>query len=179
MPIANAFCLWVPSMVIIRQESPADAAGVEQLLDAGFGPDRLNKTAYRLREGVSSIADLDYVALDDGRLCATLRFWPVKIAGRTVLLLGPLAVDEACRGHGLGLRLMEQALERARQLGYRAVMLVGDLPYYAKVGFARAGDRLILPGPVDQARVLARELVPGGLDGVEGPVERWERAAAA
>ena len=56
-------------------------------------------------------------------------------------------------------------LERCHGL----VLLVGDEPYYARVGFARLPEGLIaLPGPVDPKRFLYLELKPGALTGVTG-----------
>jgi predicted N-acetyltransferase YhbS len=55
-------------------------------------------------------------------------------------------------------------------------MLVGDEPYYGKCGFKRIPPgRVIMPGPVDPARLLAAELTDGALDGVTGPIRpEWE-----
>jgi predicted N-acetyltransferase YhbS len=64
------------------------------------------------------------------------------------------------------------SLEAAQALGHRLVILIGDEPYYAKVGFKRVPDgRLSLPGPVNPARLLYRELVDGAFDGVSGAVK--------
>jgi predicted N-acetyltransferase YhbS len=62
-------------------------------------------------------------------------------------------------------------MARARELGYRLVILVGDLPYYARAGFTVAPHGYIaLPGPVDPARLLYAELVPGALERYRGLV---------
>ncbi len=159
-------------MILIRDEAPADAGAREALLDRAFGPARFMKTCERLRERRLPAQGLSFAAEDaDGRLLGTLRFWHVALGGRPGLMLGPLAVDEAARGLGLGSALMAAGLERARQLGHEAVMLVGDAAYYGRFGFSadRTG-RLTLPGWVDRARVLALELVDGALAGAEGPV---------
>jgi predicted N-acetyltransferase YhbS len=91
---------------------------------------------------------------------------PVSIGGVAgALLLGPLVVEKAhnCRGHGL--RLMLAGLARAHELGYSLVILVGDLPYYKRAGFSvPPPGRIVLPGPVDPARLLYAELVPGALE---------------
>jgi len=48
---------------------------------------------------------------------------------------------------------------------------VGDEPYYARMGFKRAPPgRIVLPGPVDPARLLYCELQPGAFEGVSGKV---------
>ena len=85
------------------------------------------------------------------------------IDGRhSAIMLGPLAVDPSRRSNGIGQQLMEATLSRAAELGHRICVLVGDEPYYGKVGFERAlADDLALPGPVDPARLLAKELTPG------------------
>ena len=64
---------------------------------------------------------------------------------------------------------MREGLARARAQGHGLVLLVGDEPYYAKVGFAKLPQGLIsLPGPVDPDRFLYLELKPGALAGVSG-----------
>jgi predicted N-acetyltransferase YhbS len=67
--------------------------------------------------------------------------------------------------------MIRLGLERARALGHKAVILVGDAPYYERFGFSRAGaEKLDLPGPVELARFLALELESGALAGAEGMV---------
>lgn len=159
-------------MIEIVDEAPAHAGARELLLDRAFGPDRHQKTSERLREG--RLPALAFAALDDsGELVGTLRLWHVAVEGaQSVLLLGPLAVETACRSEGLGARLMRQALNRAAVAGYSAVILVGDAPYYTRFGFS-AGLTLDLdlPGPVDRARFLALELQPYALADARGMVE--------
>lgn len=172
-------------MVRIESERPEHAAAIEHLLNDSFGPGRFAKTVYRLREGVAPIAALSVVGIDaDGKLVGSLRYWPVMIDGRhEAIMLGPLAVDPTRRSNGIGQKLMEATLARAAELGHRICVLVGDEPYYAKVGFQRALARnLALPGPVDPARLLAKELMPDALAGVAGLIHRVrldERIAAS
>lgn len=170
--------------MIITPEEPRHAAAIETLLDTAFGPDRLQKTAYRLRDGIAPIPELCLAALghDDlgnERLKGTIRYWPVSIGGMTpALLLGPIAVDPALQGSGLGSKLIRMTLNKAATAGHRIVLLVGDAPYYERFGFTRALTRdLQFPGPVNLDRFLGLELVPGALDGVSGMVGRWGEAA--
>lgn len=166
-------------MSVPELATPADSDDIEALLDLSFGPDRHEKTTYRLRDGVPPVRDLCYVLREDGVLRASIAFWPIRIRPETgtratpALLLGPLAVDPRLRGQGLGLRLMTLGLDRAREKGHEIVILVGDLSYYGRFGFRRAAPgQFIFPGPVDEDRILMQELVPGALDGVGGYVER-------
>ena len=64
---------------------------------------------------------------------------------------------------------MREGLARANAQGHALVLLVGDEPYYAKVGFRKLPEGLIgLPGPFDPNRFLYLELKPGALAGVSG-----------
>ena len=158
----------------IIDQSEEHAADIERLLDLAFGPDRTGKTVYRLRDGLPPAPGYSFVIERDGALAATLRFWPVALpAGDAVLLLGPIAVQPALAGQGLGRALMRHGIEKARAQGWSAILLVGDEPYYGPLGFSRkAAEKLQLPGPVEAARFLAMELIPGALDGVVGMVGR-------
>jgi predicted N-acetyltransferase YhbS len=87
-------------------------------------------------------------------------------------LLGPLAVAQSHRDCGLGGALMRTGLARAAALGHKAVMLVGDEPYYSRFGFSRAlAEPLDLPGFYEPARFLAHEFVPGALARAQGMVQ--------
>ena len=159
-------------MIAIRDESLIDAPVREALLDTCFGEERLRKTCERLREGRRPTDGLALVAEMDRRVIATVRLWHVGAGpGRPALMLGPIAVDPALQGLGVGAKLMRCALERARAQGHAAVLLVGDAPYYARFGFsAEMTADLRLPGPYERERFLAFELVPGALDGARGLV---------
>ncbi len=157
----------------LRGETAADAAKVEALNEAVFGPGRFAKSAYRLREGVSPLPDLSFVAVEDGVLRGSVRFWPMKVGSEETLLLGPLAVDPSQRGRGLGIALMQAGIEAARKGPWGAILLVGDEPYYAKVGFSRLPPgRIKFPGPVDINRILGLSLKSGGLLNLSGQVRR-------
>ncbi len=158
---------------LIRGELPQDSAGIEALNAAVFGPGRFAKSAYRLREGVAPLAALSFVAVEGGALRGSVRFWPIAIGGHPALLLGPLAVQPDQRGRGIGIALMMAGIEAAKAKGHEVMILVGDEPYYARVGFARLPPgRVKFPGPVDPARVLALSLQAGATLSLSGEVRR-------
>lgn len=161
-----------PGEIVIREESARDFLAREALLDRAFGLGRWRKTCERLREGRLPARGLAFSAIRDGVLVGTLRFWSVQAgAGCDALLLGPIAVSASLRAQGLGGKMIRHGLERARELGHKAVILVGDAPYYERFGFSREGAfNLDLPGPVELARFLALELQPGALDDAQGLV---------
>jgi predicted N-acetyltransferase YhbS len=152
-------------MIAIREETYADVEAREALLDLCFGDERFDKTCERLRKGRLPAQGLALIAELDGRIVATVRLWHVAAGPRRPsLMLGPIAVDPALRGLGVGSKLMRFALRRAKALGHRSVLLVGDAPYYARFGFsAEKAGALRLPGPYERERFLGLELCPGAL----------------
>jgi len=134
----------------IDTEASADAAAVEALVLAAFGPGRFAKTAERLRER-SRIA-AGFVARDDQGVVGAVRMWDIRIGDQPALFLGPIAVSVACRKAGVGADLIRmcQAYAESKGLG---VLLVGDPPYFGRFGFNGAPEAR-LPGPVDQRRVM-------------------------
>jgi predicted N-acetyltransferase YhbS len=157
----------------IRPERPEDADAIEALDNDGFGPGRYAKSAYRLREGVLPAENLGFVAVENGMLRGTVRFWPIKVGDGFALLLGPLAVQSDQRGRGIGIALMKHGIEKARATDYAAVLLVGDEAYYRRAGFARiAPGQIRFCGPVDPGRILGLALKPGALENLSGDVTR-------
>ena len=158
----------------IMRERPRHAAAIESLVVDCFGEGRFGKTVYRLRDGIRPINELGLVAIEDGELVGTLRFWPIQVGGvGETILLGPLAVTEGQRSTGIGSRLMRAGLSRAAAFGHQSVILVGDEPYYRRFGFRRDLTLgLMLPGPVDYNRLLGLELVPGALANARGMIGR-------
>jgi predicted N-acetyltransferase YhbS len=173
----------------IRAEKASDIVAREALLDACFGENRHMRTCQRLRDGRAPAEGLAFSAMADGRLVGTLRLWHVSAGGTPALVLGPLAVEASSRKLGVGTALMDHALAAATARGHRAVILLGDAPYYARFGFSplkMAG--LALPGPFERDRLLGLELAPGALDDARGmivaiglalPMRKAPRARAA
>lgn len=161
-------------MATIRLEGAQDAAACDAIVAAAFGPGRFAKSAYRLREGVKEIAALSFVAEDGGRIIGTVRYWPIDIGGSPALMLGPIAIIASMQGKGHALALMQKSLEEARKLGHRAVVLVGDEPYYGRAGFKRIqpAGRITMSGPVDTGRLLGLALVEGALDAMKGEIKK-------
>lgn len=149
-----------PAPPSLSLERPQDADAVERLVMRAFGPGRFAKAAERLREGRSALLDLSIVAWDGRELVGSVRQWAVKVGDTPAIFLGPIAVDEDYRSHGLGAALIERACAAAAGAGHCVIVLVGDMPFFGPLGFAPAPG-VIMPGPVDPGRVLARALQPG------------------
>lgn len=153
----------------ILPETLGDALAIERLHERTFGPGRYARSAFRIREGRGHVLDLSFTARIGTLLVGSIRLTPICIGETPALLLGPLTVEPPFRKRGVGSALIERALKDARSAGHKLVVLVGDEPFYSKAGFKRIPKGLVkMPGPVDPARLLVNELVPGAFDGAKG-----------
>ena len=162
-----------PSITVLNRTIAAgDLTAVSALHARVFGPGRFARTAYRVREGTAAVSPFCRAAFAGERLIASLRLTPVTIGGAGPhLLLGPLAVDPDYAGRGYGKALVAEALVAAREARIGIVVLVGDVPYYERFGFAPvAPGQIAFPGPVNPARILAVETTPGALSAARGPI---------
>jgi predicted N-acetyltransferase YhbS len=158
-----------PASPPIVTERPKDASAVDALILRAFGPGRFAKAAERLREGRAPRLDLSFVAWDGGRIVASVRQWTVKVGASPSIFLGPIAVETDYRSQGLGAALIERACEAVARAGCSTIVLVGDTPFFGPLGFV-AAPHVLMPGPVDRRRVLARALQPSADQALEGLV---------
>ena len=168
----------------IRQATEADYDGIYMLVEAAFKvaempPENEQEFVLNLRKRDSFIPELELVAEDDGELVGhvMLTKQEVKMSRGECrgLLLAPLCVSPEYRNKGIGAELTYAVIEKARELGYTAVFLVGYPKYYQKLGFREVGELGIenKTGIPDEF-VMGREIVEEGLADVEGLVEKME-----
>lgn len=157
----------------IVAERPEHAPAIARVLDRAFGPGRFAKTSERVREsGVRHELGFSRVALNDaGEVIGVCRIASAH-AGAPIFFLGPLAVDPAAQAAGIGLALVREAIAACRTQGVGAIVLIGAEPFFRPAGFTVVPkDRLMLPGPIDPARLLWLEIRPGGFDKVQGAIK--------
>jgi len=158
------------SLTILAEQAEDDPA-IERLYERTFGPGRFARTAFRLRELAAHKRELSFTARIGTLLVGSVRLTPIRIGEAAALLLGPLTVEPPFREHGIGAALIDASLAAARKAGARLVLLVGDEPYYGRMGFKKVPrGQVKLPGPVDPERVLVAELAEGAFANVAGPV---------
>jgi predicted N-acetyltransferase YhbS len=155
----------------IRPETPSDEAAIDRLHQRAFGPGRFARTAYRLREMAGDEAVFGFTAHVGTFLVGSVRVTPVQAGEVSAAMLGPLTVDPAFEGKGIGGALMTRAIEESPLRGIELILLVGDLPYYSRFGFRPVPPgHVLLPGPVDPSRFLALEIAPDSLSAAGGKV---------
>lgn len=175
---------------VIRIEalSARDAREVDALLDAAFGPDRTERTAYRIRAGAHMLDSLSYAAVDSaGALLGTLQSWPVALHDvqgncHPLVMVGPVAVWPDHQSAGIGKMLMQIAVRDAYAMRTDPLMMIGDPEYYGRFwGFSSAGTtHWGVPGPVDRHRLLALSVDGSPLpdSGMLGPRRKPDAQAA-
>ncbi len=144
---------------------PVDA--VDALLDAAFGVDRHQRTAYRVRQGMTWIPHVSFAAIgEESQLLGLIQCWPVSLLaddGRCfdMIMVGPVAVHPDHQGQGIGSHLMDEAMRIAdhdEALCNLPMMMIGDADFYRRWEFtADATRHWRLDGPFDSARLLARK----------------------
>ena len=164
--------------VTILPETPKDAQAIERLHERTFGPGRFVLSAYRLREHVDHLLDLSFTARIGTLMVGSVRQLPIFVGDTPALMLGPLTVEPPFRSRGVGRMLLDRSLKDAKERGHRLVILVGDEPYYGRVGFkVIPKGRVTMPGPVDYSRLLVAELVDGAFNDVSGAIgPDWSKA---
>jgi predicted N-acetyltransferase YhbS len=155
----------------ILAETAGDAQAIERLHARTFGPGRFVLSAYRIREHVDHLLDLSFTARIGTLLVGSVRQLPICVGDTKALLLGPLTVEPPFRSRGVGRALLDRALKEAKAREHRLVLLVGDEPYYGRVGFKTVPKgRASMPGPVDYSRLLVAELADDAFADVSGAI---------
>lgn len=162
--------------------SDVDPVLIEELLDRAFEPERRQRTAYKVREGVEWLPGLSFAALDEHDLLAgTIQCWPVALndpEGRAqpMIMVGPVAVLPEQQGRGFGKALMMASLAALNPQAPLPQVMIGDPEYYSRFwGFSNEHTGgWTLPGPWEPRRLLVRCDNPAVLprEGLLGP---WRR----
>ena len=158
---------------LIKPEPAVLAGAVERLYDDVFGPARIHKASYLIRDGVAPVQELSWIALEGDRLVGAIRYWPILVGetGHSALLLGPLAIAQDRAGKGIGRALMFKTLDLAAQLGHDLVLLVGDVDYYKRFGFVPATSHgFVMPGETRPDRLQVAPLKDDVLGRIAGEV---------
>ena len=163
-------------LVFLTEDASHDAA-INHINEEAFGPGRFVRSSERVREQGPHDRKLSFVAADRGEVIASVRMTPIFAGTVAGHLLGPLAVRPSHKNLGIGRELVRIVLAAAERTGSNAVLLVGDPPYYAPLGFkpTRPGA-LSMPGPFDPRRLLAA--CYGEIDAMtlEGEIRHRDRA---
>ena len=129
----------------IRFEEEKDYREVEQLVRKAFW-NKFREGAvehfvlHNLREDEDFIRELDFVMEKGGRIIGQNVFVKACIKldngeNLPVLTMGPISIAPEFQRKGYGKMLLDYSLKKAEDLGYGAVLIVGNIKFYEKSGF--------------------------------------------
>ena len=153
--------------MIIRAERQDDVDAIRTLTETAFRTaPHADGTEHviidRLR--AAGVLTLSLVAELDGVIVGHVAFSPVTVSDGSAgwYGLGPISVDPAQQGKGIGGSLVREGLQRLKALGATGCVLLGDPAYYGRFGF-EADPKLTLDGvPPDYFMRVAFSPVYGG-----------------
>ncbi|MGM2794358.1 GNAT family N-acetyltransferase [Bacillus cereus group sp. Bce004] len=167
-------------MVKIRQEQQNEYRKTEEVVQQAFLHEEFSdKTEHelvkRIRECDAFVPELSIVAVDE-EIVGHIMLSKIKIEkdGASVdsLALAPVSVATGHQKKGIGGKLIVAALEKAKELGYGSVVVLGHPEYYPKFGFKKASEwNIKAPFEVPDEVFMAMELRENALEGVKGIVQ--------
>lgn len=168
-------------MLTIREEEIKDYNEVERVVEesfkaAEFSDKNEHNLVKKLRKSNEFVKELSLIAEEEDKILGHVLLTKALINGENTsfetLALAPLAVLPEYQKSGIGKILMNKAIERARELGYKSIVVLGHENYYPKFGFEKASKYGVkAPFEVPDEAYMILELLPGGLNGVSGIVE--------
>ncbi|RJG07782.1 N-acetyltransferase [Noviherbaspirillum cavernae] len=158
--------------MVIRAEEEKDRSAVHAVNAAAFDTAAEADLVDALR--VQAQPAISLVAEDGGEIVGHILFSPVSLSGRTdlrIMGLAPMAVAPAHQRTGVGSALVRTGLERCREQGFGAVVVLGHPGFYPRFGFhpsTRFGIDSEYDVPEDAFMVV--ELRPDYLRGASGTI---------
>ncbi|MEG7844129.1 GNAT family N-acetyltransferase [Bacillus mobilis] len=167
-------------MVTIRQEHQNDYRKTEEVVQQAFLHEEFSdktehKLVKRIRECEAFVPELSIVAVEE-EIVGHILLSKITIEqdGISVesLALAPVSVARGHQKKGIGGKLIGAALEKAKELGYGSVVVLGHPEYYPKFGFKKASEwNIKAPFEVPEEVFMVVELRENALEGVEGIVQ--------
>lgn len=156
--------------MIIRKEIAEDISAIHAVNAAAFEREGEADLVDALRR--DGLVTLSLVAEIDGEIVGHVLFCPVTVGGvHSVQSLGPVAVVPSHQKQGVGVALIERALEMLRDDGHEGVIVLGHPEYYPRFGFVPASRfGITCPFPAPDEAFMALELKPDGFAGKHGEV---------
>jgi putative acetyltransferase len=155
----------------IRKETQQDYASVRKINQSAFKQNDEADLVDNLRNNSEYISDLLLIAEEGGEVIGYILFTPLDIvkgdSHYKSLALAPMAVLPEHQNKGIGTSLIEAGFEKAKQLGFTSVVVLGHKDYYPRFGFVPAEDFDIHP-PIQEWKesFFVKEITKGSLDNI-------------
>jgi len=123
------------------------------------------------------LPELELLMIEDGEPVGYVMFSRFHIEGRyedLLVILTPAAVKTSCQRQGISRALIEYGFRKAAEMGFTAAIVEGNPANYRARGFKTSANFGIVAGPnihlPHEDCLMVAELVPGGLEGMQGKV---------
>ena len=158
------------SMIQVRQENTEDYSAIDVVHLSAFEGDDEVGLIDSLRESSGFVPQLSLVAEFNGRIVGHILMTRVRLLkGKDsidILALAPMAVVPSQSHRGIGSELVKAAVEKARALDYKGIVVVGEPEFYRRFNFEPASKwDLHTNLPVSSELVSAMELEAGIFEG--------------
>lgn len=164
--------------ITVRQETNYDFNEVFELNHIAFGRDSEAKLVDALRNNPTVfVPELSLVATIDNIIVGHILFTKIKVVDDKQnefdsLALAPMAVKPDSQKNGIGGQLIRAGLNRARELNFKSVIVLGHKHYYPKFGFVPTSKwNIKSPFDVPTEAFMGIELMEDGLKDVNGTVK--------
>jgi putative acetyltransferase len=169
---------------IIRQETLKDYEQITMVNDLAFKQPNEGLMISALRKNKKFIPRLSLVTEIDSKVVGHILFFPLNIISGEksfeVLSLAPMAVLPEYQNKGIGKKLVTEGLKKSKEMGYKAVVVLGHPTYYPKFGFEPASKWNIqlpiddIPDEASMAMELEKRFLKNKAGVIEYPEEYYE-----
>lgn len=169
--------------LIIKQEQVRDYQMTEEIIEYAFrnmelSDQKEHELVARLRKTNAFIPELSLVAVNEvsNELIGHILLTKIKILSdnqsTNSLALAPVSVLPEWQNKGIGKALIRKALDKAKELGYGSVIVLGHPQYYPKFGFKKASTwGVTAPFEVPEEAFMMLALKEDALENVVGVVQ--------
>ncbi|MGG1631119.1 GNAT family N-acetyltransferase [Rossellomorea sp. NRS-1567] len=165
--------------IFIRQERPEEYSTTEEMTKQAFLHEEYSDKKEHLlvrniRKSDAFIPELSLVAINQSdEVAGHILLSKITIVDHDKvadsLALAPVSVAPSFQKKGIGSQLIRAALQKAKEIGYHSVIVLGHKDYYPRFGFKKAALWNIKPPfEVPDEVFMAMELTEHSLRNVQG-----------
>ena len=171
--------------ITIRPEKKSDYDAISRLVYESFkyGTNYTDgklerQLVEKIRRGKYYVPELALVAESDREMVGyfMLSGFPINDShSDEMLLLSPVAVEHNLLRKGIGTQMLKQGIQKAKEMGYKGIIVEGNPDFYHIFGFNTSSKLGIYPDehlelPFEEC-LMAMELYDGALKDISGSID--------